>query len=102
MAFLWSLLIVDPLIVVSTIFWGSISVLAALFDKTGRTLMKAARAWARSLLWFARVRVKVEGLEKLDPGMAYVFVSNHASYMDTPVVLSHIPVEFRFMAKEGL
>jgi 1-acyl-sn-glycerol-3-phosphate acyltransferase len=102
MAFLWSLLFVDPLIILSTIFCGSFSVLAALFDKTGRSMMKAARVWARSLLVIAGVRVKVEGLEKIDPGAAYVFVSNHLSYMDTPVVLSHIPVEFRFMAKQGL
>ena len=102
MAFLWSLLFVDPLIILSTILFGSVSVVGALFDKTGRFMMKTARVWARSLLLIAGVRVKVEGLDKIDPGAAYVFASNHLSYMDTPVVLSHIPVEFRFMAKKGL
>ncbi len=30
------------------------------------------------------------------------FIANHLSYMDTPVVLAHIPVQFRFLAKRGL
>lgn len=102
MAFLWSLLFVDPLIILSTILCGSVSVVLSLFDRTGRKMIAVARAWARSLLGIAGVRVTVEGLDRIDPNAAYVFVSNHLSYMDTPVVLSHIPVQFRFMAKDGL
>ena len=102
MALLWSLLIVDPLIIFSTIACGSVSVIASLFDSTGRAAMRVARVWSWSLLLFARVRVKVEGLKQIDPCASYVFCSNHLSYMDTPVVLSSIPAEFRFLAKEGL
>ena len=64
--------------------------------------MAMARVWARSLLFFAGVRVTVEGLDKIDLDGSYVFASNHASYMDTPTVLSNIPVQFRFLAKRGL
>jgi len=32
----------------------------------------------------------------------YVFAANHSSYMDTPVVLANLPVQFRFLAKHGL
>ena len=102
MALIWSLLIVAPLIVLSTIACGAVSVIASLFDSTGHAAIRVARVWSRSLLFFARVRVKVEGLDKIDPGASYVFCSNHLSYMDTPVVLSSIPAEFRFLAKEGL
>ena len=92
----------DPLIIVSTIFFGSISIAASLFDKKGNTLMRVARVWARSLLRVSGVQVTVEGLEHIDPAGSYVFATNHASYMDTPVVLSSIPVQFRFLAKSGL
>ncbi len=102
MALLWSLLVVDPLIILSTIICGSISVLGSLFDKSGGLMMKMAVLWARSILFFARVRVRTERLERIVPNEPYVFASNHLSYMDTPVVLSHIPANFRFMAKEGL
>lgn len=95
-------LISDPLIIVSTIFFGVISIVIALFDKTGDTAIGAARAWAKSLLLVSGVHVKVEGLEHIAPNGSYVIVSNHLSYMDTPVVLANIPVQFRFLAKRGL
>jgi len=54
------------------------------------------------LLWIAGARVKVIGGEKLDPHGSYVVCPNHVSYMDTPVLLAHIPVNFRFLAKQEL
>jgi len=102
MAFLWSLVFVDPLIILSTIFFGSISVLVSLFESSGRTQIRVARTWSRSLLRFAGVKVNVGGFGKISAGGSYVFAANHLSYMDTPVVLTHIPVQFRFLAKKGL
>ncbi len=102
MAFVWSMIFVAPLIILSTLVFGFISIVQSLFDKTGRAMIGTARKWARSLLKIVRIRVTVEGLENIDPNAAYVFASNHLSYMDTPVVLSHIPMQFRFMAKKGL
>jgi 1-acyl-sn-glycerol-3-phosphate acyltransferase len=102
MALFWSLVFVDPLIIFCTVFFGVVSLLASPFDRSGEFMMKTARLWARSLLAIAGVRVRVEGLENLTPGASYVFASNHLSYMDTPVILTHIPADFRFMAKDGL
>jgi 1-acyl-sn-glycerol-3-phosphate acyltransferase len=102
MAFLWSMVVIDPLIILSTILCGCASVVITLFDKTGNTAIRVARFWARSLLWITGLRVTVEGLEKIDPQGKHVFCSNHLSYMDTPVVLAHIPTQFRFLAKKGL
>ncbi|HEV2202459.1 MAG TPA: lysophospholipid acyltransferase family protein [Bryobacteraceae bacterium] len=102
MALFWSLVVVDPLIILSTFLCGCASVVVALFDSRGNATLSVARAWARSLLRFAGVRVTVEGLEKIDPGGRYVFCANHLSYMDPPVVLTQIPVQFRFLAKRGL
>jgi 1-acyl-sn-glycerol-3-phosphate acyltransferase len=92
----------DPLIVLATIFFGSISLIVSFFDKTGSVQIRVARAWARSLLAVSGVTVRVHGLERISAGGSYVFVSNHLSYMDTPVMLAHIPVQFRFLAKRGL
>src|SRR5689334_7072445 len=85
-------LITDPLIVLATIVFGSINLVVSLFDDTGRKQIALARAWARVLLGVSGVRVTVEGLEKIDSGGSYVIASNHLSYMDTPVILAHIPV----------
>jgi 1-acyl-sn-glycerol-3-phosphate acyltransferase len=96
------LLITDPLIILATILYWSASQIASLFDATGRKQASIASAWARALLRLSRVKVKVEGLEKIATDRNYVFVSNHLSYMDTPVFLANIPVQFRFLAKRGL
>ena len=102
MSLLRSLLISTPLIALSTIFMGTLSILASLVDGTGDTQHRLARLWGKSLLAFGFVRVRVEGLEKLHPIATYVFVSNHSSYMDIPVILSELPFQFRFFAKKGL
>lgn len=97
-----SILFTDPLIVLLTIVMGSVSFVVTLFDSTGRRPHKVARMWARMLLRVGGIRVAVEGLDKIDPRASYVFVANHRSYMDTPVVLASVPCEFRFFAKKGL
>ena len=102
LGFLRALLITDPLIILATIVMGSINLVVSLFDHGGRKQLKVARAWSKLLLKISGVDVTVHGLEKIDLNGSYVFVSNHASYMDTPVVLGHIPVQFRFLAKQGL
>lgn len=96
------LLVADPCIVLATISFGSISLLLSFFDRTGAIQNRVARSWARTLLAASGVHVKVEGLEEISPTGSYVFVSNHVSFMDTPVVLANIPVQFRFLAKRGL
>jgi 1-acyl-sn-glycerol-3-phosphate acyltransferase len=90
------------MIIVATILYWSASQIVSLFDATGRKQAAIAAAWARALLRLSRVNVKVEGLEKIATDRSYVFVSNHLSYMDTPVFLANIPVQFRFLAKRGL
>ena len=67
MALLWSLLYVDPLIILATIAFGAISVAQSFFDKSGSKMIGTARVWAGALVRIARVKVKVEGLNKIDP-----------------------------------
>jgi len=102
MAVLWSWIYVIPLIVLSTAFFGVVSFVISLFDHTPARQLKVARVWARSLLRIVGVKVTVEGLDRIQPGGNYVFVSNHVSYMDIPVVLGNIPEQFLFLAKEEL
>jgi 1-acyl-sn-glycerol-3-phosphate acyltransferase len=102
MSFLRSLLISTPLIALSTIAMGTLSILASFFDRQGNNLHLLARIWGKMLLAASFIRVRSEGLEKLDPNGTYVFVANHASYMDIPAILSQLPHQFRFFAKKGL
>ncbi len=94
--------ITDPLIVLATIVYGTASFVVSFFDRDRRKQNAVERAWGRALLAVSGVKVKVEGLEKIERDGSYIFVSNHLSYMDTPVALGNIPVRFRFLAKRGL
>jgi 1-acyl-sn-glycerol-3-phosphate acyltransferase len=102
LSYIRSLLITDPIIILATILMGSVSLLVSLFDSQGRVQHQISRIWSRMLLLVSGVKMRVGGLEKIDPHGAYVFVANHRSLMDTPVVLAHIPLQFRFFAKKGL
>ena len=95
-------LFIDPAIILATVFFGTISLIISFFDHTGALQLRMAQIWARTLLRISGVRVEIDGLENTSRTGSYVFVSNHLSYMDTPVVLGHIPVQFRFLAKRGL
>jgi 1-acyl-sn-glycerol-3-phosphate acyltransferase len=102
MAVLRAVLLTDPYIIVSTIAFATISFLVSMFDAAGNSQIAIARVWARWILFVAGVRVTVEGIDKVKPGAGYVIASNHASYMDTPVILTYVPAQFRFLAKSSL
>ena len=102
MSLLRSMLFSTPLLVLATIVMWTCSMIASVFDRSGRGQHRIAQIWARILLAVSFIRVRAEGLEKLDPCANYVFVANHASYMDIPAVLSRLHYQFRFFAKTGL
>ncbi len=103
MANFWSLVVVLPLILLSTAAFGVVSAAVAIFGmRTAPIQIAVARAWARSVLFIGGVRLEVEGLERLHARGPYIFTANHLSFIDTPVLLAAIPLQFRFLAKEEL
>lgn len=100
---LWRLVVVLPLMLLSTAALGLVSAVIAIFGmRTAPVQIAVARAWARLLLFIGGVKLEIEGQEKLRAKGPYVFTANHVSYMDTPVILASIPVPFRFLAKAEL
>ena len=91
-----------PAITIYTIVLGAVSIVSSLFDRNGHLAHACARAWSWLILRTTGVEVTVEGLEKLTPGTTYVFVSNHQSIYDTPVVFNALPYQLRIIAKESL
>jgi 1-acyl-sn-glycerol-3-phosphate acyltransferase len=91
-----------PAITLYTIVLGAASIASSLFDRHGRFAHACARAWSWLILKTTGVRVRVEGLERITPGTTYVFVSNHQSIYDTPVVFASLPYQLRIIAKASL
>lgn len=93
-------LVRGPLFFLFTGVFGCMSLAASCFEKDGRRQHDIARLWARSSLWFAGAPVTVIGRENLLP--VAVYTSNHTSFMDTPLVFSGLPFQFRILAKQSL
>jgi 1-acyl-sn-glycerol-3-phosphate acyltransferase len=91
-----------PAISVYTIVLGTLSIGSSLVDSRGHFAHACARLWSRLILKTTGVRVTTRGLERLTPGRTYVFVSNHQSIYDIPVVFWSIPFQLRIIAKESL
>jgi len=89
-------------VVLSTIFWGLTAIIASFFTRTGNPVHIIARIWARGILYVSRIKVTVNGLENIDPAQSYVYMSNHQSNFDIPVLLAYLPVQFRWLAKAEL
>jgi 1-acyl-sn-glycerol-3-phosphate acyltransferase len=91
-----------PAIAVYTIVLGTLSIVSSLFDRRGYVGHWCARTWSRLILATTGVRVEASGLERLDPHGTYVFVANHQSIYDIPVLFWTLPQQLRIMAKESL
>ena len=91
-----------PLMIASTAFFGTLSLICGLWDKSGRQQHAIAHVWARTFLWLSLSPVKLVGLEHLRKGETAVYASNHLSYYDTPMLFSKLPFQFRIVAKQGL
>lgn len=91
-----------PAISVYTIVLGTLSLASMLIDRRGRLAHGCARAWSRWILGTTGVRVDARGLDRVDGARSYVFVSNHQSIYDIPVLFASIPAQLRIISKASL
>jgi 1-acyl-sn-glycerol-3-phosphate acyltransferase len=91
-----------PAISVYTIVLGAASIVSSLFDRRGYFAHGCARAWSWLILKTTGVRVRVDGMNRIAPGTTYVFVSNHQSIYDIPVIFASLPYQLRIIAKASL
>ncbi len=95
-------LLTDPLAALIILLMGITSTAVALFDRAGNVQHRVAAFWARLLLFSSGVRVDTHGMENIPEHGGAVFVANHLSMMDVPVLMAHLPASFRFLAKKSL
>jgi 1-acyl-sn-glycerol-3-phosphate acyltransferase len=88
--------------VLSAVFFGIISIFASFLDKTGNLPHRIARIWSSTILCVSGINVKVKGLKNIDPSKPYIYMANHQSNFDIPVLLAYMPLQFRWLAKTEL
>ena len=91
------------------LFWAAALPFAALTGIPWTYLTKDITFLYRSCMWaaftgvrIAGVKVRTLGLEKIDPGRTYIFMSNHISNLDPPITLPLIPRRTSVMVKKEL
>jgi 1-acyl-sn-glycerol-3-phosphate acyltransferase len=97
-----TVLFLIPAISVYTLILGALSIASSVFDRRGFFGHWCARTWSRLILLTTGVRVEVTGLEQLHMGRTYVFVSNHQSIYDIPILFHALPFQLRIIAKASL
>ncbi len=68
----------------------------------GRHADHAVKWWSRLALTLCGLRPRVEGLHNLAGVRSGILVANHASYIDSIVLMAAVPADFRFIAKQRL
>ena len=91
-----------PAISVYTIVLGTLSIASSVSNGRGHFAHRCARAWSWLILRTTGVHVTVEGVEHLTPARTYVFVSNHQSIYDIPILFWSLPYQLRIIAKASL
>ena len=89
-------------VVVVIIIFGTATIVVSFFDKKGILPHIVARSWGQSILFASRIHVTVKGFSNIDPDKPYIFMPNHMSNCDIPVILAHLKVQFRWLAKAEL
>ena len=89
--FAWSMISITLAILMIPITWG-------------RSFSVSMARWLYSpgIIFLAGASLKVEGEENISPNETYIFLSNHQSFMDIPVLFRGIPSRLHFVAKKGI
>ena len=86
-----------------TVFLSVLTIICGIFETDGKQAYRINQYWAWVILRAAGIRLKVEGLENIDPKRQYVFIANHQSNIDIPLLVQALPeFQLRWLAKKEL
>ncbi len=91
------------------LFWALLLVLGpfimiplSLSQKAGAITFFFIRVWAKTWSFLCGIRFEIQGREYIQKGKSYIFIFNHRSFLDAPVVPMAIPHEVRALGKKEL
>jgi 1-acyl-sn-glycerol-3-phosphate acyltransferase len=96
----WALLVLYPVVAVTTTFWGALAV--ALSAVSRRVAFHCGTVWAWGLAWTSLVRVRVAGREHTRHGQSYVIMCNHQGAFDVLALYGFLRRQFRWVMKAEL
>lgn len=89
-------------LVIGSLILSTIAILVSWLPPRGNWTFGMARIWSRCLLKASMVTTAVSYDPALEPGRSYVFLCNHQSLFDIPLLITTCPGQVRMMAKRSL
>jgi 1-acyl-sn-glycerol-3-phosphate acyltransferase len=96
-------------ILLTLAFWTVMTPLGALVGIPWTLVTGSADFLYRIAMWIVRtgmhltgIRIAIVGREKLDPAAAYIFMSNHVSNLDPPLLVPLLPRRTSVLVKKEL
>ena len=100
LAIIYHITIFLPLgIIITIVCCGLTIIILPLFGNTHKGNIPAI-IWAQALCTLSLVRIKVQGHENIDPKASYIFVANHQSLYDMPLVYGWLKNNFKWIIKK--
>jgi 1-acyl-sn-glycerol-3-phosphate acyltransferase len=91
------------LLLLLTMVLALVTVGIGLFDRFGTRAYSVNRLWTWILLRLGGISLRVEGLQHIDPRRPYIFIVNHQSNVDIPVLVQALDkFQLRWIAKKEL
>jgi len=95
-------LIFVPYLSISTIFFGSLTVLLAVITNPKITSFICGTIWARLNGYLTPILVNVTGRNNIVKTQSYVIVANHQSQYDVFIVYGWLGIDFKWVMKQEL
>ncbi len=99
---LYQWLVAFPVLLVLTILTAVFTIVLSPVFPNAQFSYFPARWWGRFFCYLLFVKVKITGIEKLDPKKSYVIAANHQSIYDIFVVYGWLPMIFKWVMKAEL
>ena len=90
------------LIIINGLLFASLAILTSIVDFKGRIMHIISKIFSKGVLLIAGVKLEINGRELLDKKENYIFISNHQSYFDIPVLMQAVPNNLRFVYRKSL
>lgn len=83
-----------------TMFSAVLAVLISLVSK--QAAHSYIRFWGKGCNWAGGLKITIKGGENIPIDTPAIFVSNHQSNFDIPIIYSSLPIQFSWLAKQEL
>ena len=94
--------LISTRIITITVLYSIRAIAGMVLSNDNRVFHPIARRWSKAILNAAGVELNIYGQEKLDKNQTYIYVTNHSSLFDIPIVIASLNDNVRIMYKREL